>query len=307
MKLTVTIGTYNRPEFIQKQVKNVLAQLVDGVSLVVFDNCSDIPVESLFMPAELDKFTIIRNKVNIGRDQNQVRCLEFVDGGWAWTLSDDDTIKSDAIKTALSLIEEYSDCCYINTCNKKNSLLTSFYELTDYFKIIGTFGNAFFQSECLYNMSKLSNYIFWFNDFLSSQVGQICMVLKYMELNTGEKCLMWNGRLTCEVQPGGWDLLKFVKNSSILIDKFDYDSNKLKSSLFKAIADMHLTNLTYSKYSKTEKIRLLRFIVRRHGRINILHYNFMTYLGFLANIVMPTPLFFFVKNKVAMIYNKMKA
>lgn len=303
MKLTITIGTYNRPNYIQKQVRDVLYQLVDGVSLVVFDNCSDIPVSSLFSQEELERFTIIRNRINIGRDQNQVRSLEYVEDGWAWTLSDDDKIKPNAVETALFLINNYSECCYINSGNKKTALLSGFSELTDYFKTFGTFGNSFFQSECLYNMDKLSTYIFWFNDFLSSQIGQICMVLKYLELNPQEKCYIWKGGLTCEVQPGGWNLLKFIKNSTILIDKFDYDAKRLRPSLFKAIADMHLTNLAYSNYSKVEKIRLLRFVVHRHGRLNIIRYNLVSYIGAIVNILFPTSIFSFFKNLIAKMYN----
>lgn len=304
MRLTIAIGTYNRPKFIQRQVRDVLLQMEEGVSLVVFDNSSDIPVVSLFSDEELSLFTIIRNKVNIGRDQNQVRSIEYVDEGWVWTLSDDDKLKPNAIKTVLNLINEHNDYCYINTSNKKKATLQSFHELTDYFKTIGTFGISFFQSECLYNMDKLTPYIQWFNEFLSSQIGQICMVMKYMEQNPGEKCFMWNEGLTCDVQPGGWDSLKFIKNSSILLDKFDYDKKHLKCSLFKAIADMHLTTIAYSNFQRKEKYKSLAYIVSRHGFINIIHYNLLSYIGALASILLPKAIFMSIKRVIANNYNK---
>lgn len=304
IKLTITIGTYNRPYYIARQVRDVLSQLVEGVSLTVFDNCSDIPVSSLFNEEELTRFTIIRNKVNIGRDQNQVRCLESVNDGWTWTLSDDDKIKPDAIKKAINLISQHQNCCYINTGNKVIARVESFEELTDYFKKMGTLGLAFFQSECLYNMNKLSPYIFWFNDFLSSQIGQICMIMKYMEKNPDEHCFMCNEGLTCETQPGGWELIPFIKNSSILIDKFDYKRKMLKGSLFKSLADTHLTMTAYSNQSKCEKIKILRFIIKRHGIFSIIRYNKITLMGLISNIVIPHTLFSSMKNKIAICYNK---
>ena len=97
-KLTITIPTYNRPDHIQRQVRDVLKQMTDEVALVVFDNCSDTPVSNLFTDEEKKKFDIIRNPVNIGGDANQARCLESVPEGWAWTLGDDDTIVDDAIQ-----------------------------------------------------------------------------------------------------------------------------------------------------------------------------------------------------------------
>lgn len=302
-KLTIAIGTYNRPNYIQRQVRDILSQLEDGVSLVVFDNCSDIPVSSLFTEDELPLFKIIRNKVNIGRDQNQVRCIEFVDEGWVWTLSDDDKLKPNAIKSAISLVCNHSDCCYINTGNKKIATLSSFHELADYFKTIGTFGISFFQSECLYNMDKLSTYIQYFNEFLSSQIGQICMVMKYMELNHGEKCFMWNGGLVCDIQPGGWDPLKFIKNSSILLDKFDYQHKILKTSLFKAIADMHLSTIIGSRVSYKQKVCSLIFVIHRHGLINILRYNYLLFGGVLMDIVLPQKIFSYIKNLISNNYN----
>ena len=184
MKLYITIPTYNRPTQIQKQVRDVLKQLRENVYLIVVDNCSDVPVDTYFTKDELCKFTIIRNRINIGRDQNQVRCLENVEDGWAWTLSDDDTILDNSIETIMNAINEHPDFCYINFGNKKEAIVESFDELVKYLGITGTFGISFFQSACVYNMSRLSNSLWWFNDFLSSQVGQICMVLKHMEKNS---------------------------------------------------------------------------------------------------------------------------
>ena len=51
--LRITIPTYNRPDYIQRQIRDLLPQLQEGVSIVVYDNCSDIPVSTLFTKEEL--------------------------------------------------------------------------------------------------------------------------------------------------------------------------------------------------------------------------------------------------------------
>lgn len=303
MKLTVSIGTYNRPEFIQKQVRNVLKQLQEGVQLCVFDNCSDTPVATLFTQDELSQFTLIRNKINIGRDQNQVRSIEYVDDGWVWTLSDDDTIKENAIQMILDTIEKYPDYCYINFGNKKVKDCHSFEDLVSYFKIVGTFGNSFFQSECVYNVDRVKDAIFWFNDFLSSQIGQICMVMKKMELNEEEKCIFLTEHLLTEAQPGGWSPLKFIKNSSIIVDKYYYKKKMLRGSLFKGMCDMYFPMLTQNQLTLGEFLHYNRFIIHKFGFINIIRFNLLTFVGNIASMCFPRKFFLYAKKIIAKKYN----
>ena len=258
IKLTISIGTYNRSQCIQRQVRDVLEQLEEGVQLYVFDNASDRPVSDLFTKEELSRFTIFRNTINIGRDQNQVRSLENVKEGWVWTLSDDDIIKKDAVRVVLKYINKHPKSCYINFGNKKESSIHNFQELTSYFSIVGTFGISFFQSSCVYNIDRIKKSLYWFNEFLSSQIGQICMVLKHMENNKGEMCLFTTTSIIEEVPPGGWSPKDFIINSSILFDKFHYRKRELKGTLFKGMGDMYFPMLS------TKKCPFLIFVIYIH-------------------------------------------
>ena len=302
-KLTISIGTYNRPEFIQSQVRSVLKQLNERVALYVFDNASDTPVESLFTSEELKQFTLVRNRINIGRDQNQVRSIETVTEGWVWTLSDDDTIKDDAVQTALRIIDNHNDCCFINFGNKKESLITSYDELVDYFKILGSFGRSFFQSECLYNVDKIAKSIYWFNDFLSSQIGQICMVIKHMEKNPGEQCLFLTEHLVAHAEPGGWSPLALITNSSIIVDKFHYDKKRLRKNLFKALADMYLSMLSESKLKFSDGVYYLRVIRHKFGFFTLLRYNTIKLCEFLLKVIVPQKAYLLVRRFFAHKYN----
>lgn len=276
MKLTISIGTYNRPADIQRQVRRILKQLNGNVQLCVFDNHSDIPVASLFEEDELNKFSIIRNKINIGRDQNQVRSIENVEDGWVWTLSDDDELTEGSIQKVLDTIDKYPECCYINFGNKKFYECNSFDELINYFSIVGTFGNSFFQSNCIYNVDRIKNSLFWFNEFLSSQIGQICMVLKHMELNQSEKCLFLNDIIVHNVKSGGWSKKLFVINSSIIIDKLHYKKNHLKSTLFKGMGDLYFPMLCSCELNLKEFLYFHSLLSNKLGLGNILKYNIIT-------------------------------
>jgi glycosyltransferase involved in cell wall biosynthesis len=304
MKLTITIPTFNRPQQIQDQVRSVLKQLTEDVALVVIDNCSTPAVESYFTAEELSKFTIIRNKVNIGRDQNQVRCLEYVNEGWAWTLSDDDSIRDDAVQMVLEAIERYSDCIYINFSNKKDMIITDYEDLLKYLSIIGAFGISFFQSVCIYNMDKISKSLMWFNDFLSSQIGQICMVIKHMELNQNEKCVFLRKSLLIATQPGGWDPLHLITNSSIIIDKFYYSSDLMRPTLYKALGDMYLTKLSQTQITVKSGWYYFSYICFKLGIWNILRYNFTTLAGFLVSKILPKKYYGLLRSKVAKSYNR---
>jgi glycosyltransferase involved in cell wall biosynthesis len=303
MKLTVTIPTYNRPKQIQNQVRDIIKQLTNDVELIVYDNYSDIPVRDLFTGEELSHLTIIRNEVNIGGDANQARCLENVKKGWVWTLSDDDKINDDAISIIFSLIENHSECCYINTGNKKTKEITSLNELLDYFKIIGSFGISFFQSANLFNMDKMHLSVFWFYNFLSSQIGQICMVIKYFELSSDPLCFFTTQSLICNVSPGGWSPLKLITNSSIIIDKFHYCPKLMRCTLFKALGDLYLDFLGKAKISFKERLYYLSYISFKLGFFNIIILNRYKVIEYILIRLLPQKLFYSVRSFVADKYN----
>lgn len=304
MKLTITIPTYNRPEKILSQVLSLLPQLTDDVQLIVYDNCSDTPVSTLFEKNVLERIVIVRNPINIGRDQNQVRCLENVEKGWVWTLSDDDVVTENALQTIKKYLAEYSHCCYINFCNKKDFVAKSFEELVGFFSITGTFGISFFQSACLYNMDILRPYLWYFNDFLSSQIGQICMVMKYMEKTGDYGCVFSKESIIQEVPPGGWNPFDFIINSSIIIDKFHYKSGFLKKNLFKGMGDMYFTMLSSSHMKFNQFCYYHSYVVFKLGLFNVIRYNFVTFLGTVIRRIVPQKVFLLFRKYISYRYNK---
>ena len=303
--LTITIPTFNRPEHIRRQVRDLLPQLRAETSLIVYDNCSDIPVSSLFTQEELSQFIIVRNRFNIGGVANIGKCLaENGETGWIWLLGDDDRIADNAVDFILKTINNHQECCFINFQQKQTKLTSTFLEFLDYMKIIGAFGVSFFQSACLFNMDKLSPYVMYYYEFISSWVGQIAMVIKYLEHNPNDHCFFTADRIIIDSSVGGWSHLEIIVTSSILIDRFNNQKKIMRKNLFKALGDMDFTILAQEKSSFSTKWFYRSFIIGKLGYINVLKYNKVTYGQYVLSVLLPSKLFARLRACVAMRYKK---
>lgn len=294
--LNIVIPTYNRPEAIKKQVALLLPQLTSEVSLTVFDNHSDIPVSKLFAEQDLCRFTVIRNTVNIGGDANIARCLESVSTGWAWPLGDDDPVKDNAVETVLNHIKTYGKYCYINFGNVRQADIRSFNDLNNFLGEYGTLGRAFFISHCLFNMTILHNYLFFYYKFLSSQIGQLGFVVKYFEDNPLANALFKQDYLVnYNTVAVTWNPMNLIVNSSIIIDQFRNSKIKYQSGLFKGLCNMYLGYLSHYECSLKEKFYYHNYIKSKLGICNMLKFSLIVYVGFLIQFVLPKSLYKMLK------------
>ncbi len=157
MKLTIAIPTYNRPEAIQKQVRNLLPQLREGVQLIVYDNASEIPVQSLFTEEEKRLFAIHRNPVNVGAEANICKCFEACcNSEWGFIPGDDDELYPDAVFRILKQMEKYPDAVFINFGCEKDEILDSeeacLLSLADGWE---SFGNTLWLSKGVYHTGRM--------------------------------------------------------------------------------------------------------------------------------------------------------
>jgi glycosyltransferase involved in cell wall biosynthesis len=277
--LTISIPTYNRPEKIKTQVRLLLPQLTDQVDLVVYDNCSDIPVKNYFSEDELTKFTLIRNKVNVGGDANIARCFENCNTKWLWTLSDDDFVKFDAVEIILNQINQNSDYIFINFCKGISFETYGFEELAYEFKSPTVFSSSFTMSSCLYNMSKLKVKLEHYYNNLSSMMGTTILVLKYVHSHRNARCKFVDfspiESFNIEV---GWNYGDFIRRSRLF--KYSFNSYKNFGFYRSLFLGYHLTNYWLlihnrkeSKVTYLERWRLFGLAVFNQGLINALYYT----------------------------------
>lgn len=276
--LTIAIPTYNRPEQIQKQVRLLLPQLEERIILVVYDNCSPIPVKDLFRDDELSEFNLIRNSTNIGGDANIARCFEYCTTPWLWTLSDDDLVKPDAVELVLADIAEHSDSTFINYNSLNYFKTIGFEELSHSLRNENVFGNSFAMASCLYNINKLKSYLLHYYNNLSSNLGTLILVLKYVQKHNESVCVfLVKTPIAIYNSAVGWNYGSFIKRSKQFIDAFDDKKSNLKGTLFLGCHKVNYTLIIMdrkeSNMSYSQRWGALICAIRNQGILNALRYS----------------------------------
>lgn len=116
--LTVAIPTYDRPGPLRRTLEHLLPQLTTECHLVLSDNHSPTPAESVLreltggeVPAGV---TLVRHPVNVGSMSNILRCYERCATEWLWVLGDDDTPRPGAVAAILDWVKRYPDAVAVN-------------------------------------------------------------------------------------------------------------------------------------------------------------------------------------------------
>lgn len=108
--LTIAIPTYNRREAVTSLVGQLLPQLTSSCKLVVYDNQSEVPVQT-YLPEGVH---VVRNPINVGMVGNFLRCFEGCDTEWLWIIGDDDTVTPNGVALVLERLRRHPDAVFIN-------------------------------------------------------------------------------------------------------------------------------------------------------------------------------------------------
>ena len=294
--LTIGIPTYNRPNSIVKTVRALLPQLNDLVVLKVWDNCSDTPVSTLFTDEEKEKFTIIRNKTNIGGDANICGVIYNADTKWVWDLGDDDEPLENAVEVILNYIGKYPEALFFKYNSYIERELHSFNDVVDICKYQWVFSNFLYISSGIYNREKLNGDIQHYYVNLSSMVGQTIFILKHLE-KKDEECYFLSKKIvghsvdgleegTEEIEGGTWDAATFINRSSIIFDVFKDKKKALNSTLFAGVANQYLNSLGGHGLSMAKTLSSLKKTIENVGLINILRFNHSAFGKLLVKLLL---------------------
>lgn len=307
--LTIGIPTYNRPNSIQDTVRRLLPQLNENVVLKVYDNCSEIPVASLFSDEEKKQFVIVRNKVNIGGDANICGVIYNAETKWVWDLGDDDGPLPNAVETILHTINQYPEDILINFNSYLEKKTDSFGSLSRFCGYMNIFSNFLFISSGVYNRDKLKNYIQQYYIHLSSKIGQVIFILKYLEAQDGvvrflsEEIIEHSVNVKDEAQDNiegvTWSPEEFIRCSSVIFHTFDYKKKYLSKCIFKEIAREYIRGVFVCDLSLSKKLKLWMFVVRTVGLFNIIRYNSHTVLLYIFRYTLPQKIYNSLKRKAA--------
>lgn len=107
MRLSLCIATYNRGRFIGETLDSIVAQLRDGVEVVIVDGASpDNTPEILAEYArKVPAVRYFREAENSGVDRDYDKAVGYAAGEHCWLLTDDDTLAPAAIDRALLALE----------------------------------------------------------------------------------------------------------------------------------------------------------------------------------------------------------
>jgi len=291
--LTIGIPTYNRPKNIVATVQALLPQIDERISLIVYDNCSDKPVSELFSDDEKAKFTIVRNRANIGGDANIAGVIYYAETKWVWDLGDDDVPTPDAIDIIMSQITLHPDALLFNFNTYKTGVTSNFVELADICKYRCMFSNLLFISSGIYNREKLLNDIVYYYMNLTSMIGQSIFILKHLE-RQDDKCYFLSEKIVHhsidgideelgnEIKPRikesqrRWSREVFIKRSSLIFDIFANKRKVLDSTLFKGLALEYLKIIldpSEAEMTFWQRIKMFRYVMRIVGCYNLFRYN----------------------------------
>ena len=295
--LTIRIPTYNRPKSIVSTVRALLPQLNDKVVLKVYDNCSDPSVAELFTDEEKKRFTIIRNKANIGGDANICGVIYNADTKWVWDLGDDDGPLPDAIETILGTIAKYPNALFFKFNSYIEKDLHTFEGLCELHRYKWIFNNFLFISSGIYNRDKLIGDIQHFYVNLSSMVGQTIFVLKHLERQK-EDFYFFSKKIVQhsvggmqeednrEIERGHWDPIVFIKRSSILFDTFKEKRNFLNKTLYVGVATQYLSSIGGNDMTISHSLKSLHAVIKNIGFYNLLRYNSSPLVRTLVKIIL---------------------
>jgi acetyltransferase-like isoleucine patch superfamily enzyme len=104
--LSIAIPSYNRLPFLMGTLSSVLAQIQDGVELLVCDNCSSDGTPD-YLKSIRSNIRVFRQKENVGPDKNMLSCLELSEGQYTWILCDDDLPQVQAVSRILCAITAF--------------------------------------------------------------------------------------------------------------------------------------------------------------------------------------------------------
>lgn len=115
-RLSICIATYNRGKFIGETLDSILAQMVQGVELLVVDGASPdntLQVMARYVESYPD-IRYYREQENSGIDRDYDKAVGYAKGEYCWLMSDDDLVRPGAIQKVLSTLESGTDLIVVN-------------------------------------------------------------------------------------------------------------------------------------------------------------------------------------------------
>lgn len=121
IKISICMPTRNRAGFIGETLESVISQSDDSVEIVVVDGASTDNTAEVVQryQQKFKNLVYYRGEKNGGVDRDMAKAIELARGEYCWLFSDDDSLKSGAIKRILKEIESGYEIylCNVTACD----------------------------------------------------------------------------------------------------------------------------------------------------------------------------------------------
>ena len=122
MKLSICIPTYNRCDFLLKNLVWIAGQIQKGhhsdIEIVVADNAStDGTADRVrqFIQATPDlKIKFITHSKNLGFDRNVLSAVAGAQGEYCWLMGDDDVLNEGALEKLIQVFSDNPECVHVH-------------------------------------------------------------------------------------------------------------------------------------------------------------------------------------------------
>jgi glycosyltransferase involved in cell wall biosynthesis len=219
--LTIYIPTFNRPKQLLRTLEGILPQLNDKIELVISDNCSFPPVQEILGAEILQRVRIIRNRHNVGANENILRGFEVARTPWLWTLSDDDLISATAVKDIFAAIDSFSGDSLIAILKfgDEHHIVPEF-TMTSIDQLPDCIGNLIFISSSVFHVDNCKEAAMVAHQYAYSMVPALMIVL--IAVLKKKKAVFMRLMIAKWLRPAKDHAWSFLGFSNAILTMFEY-------------------------------------------------------------------------------------
>lgn len=292
-KLTICIPTYNRAEYLKKQLSFFQKQIqtkkniLDSVRFIVSDNASTDETPEILkgMQIEYDFFEYDTNPSNLGLVGNIIALLNSSVTEYVWFVSDDDELKEGIIDEILNIIvkNESPEFVFLNYSSngKKGFSGKSGYRLdsknaaSEIFR--ECYGSLVFMTSCVYKRKNLLELI------NNPMFNRLSAPMLYSFYSCSKGAIFITSSVWVKFRPGNASYAGFSRNLKLKFEeyipileqlpKFGFPNSEVKKTIQIFFKDQSHAHLLYNYINFSNSLHLYKY------------YSFKTLFKFPKNII----------------------
>lgn len=230
IQLSVMIPTYNRKTQLSNTLDALENQTDSNFKIVISDNHSDYDINDILIgrtKSFLSRIMVYRRRQNIGADANIVNLFTLCDTKWAWFLSDDDRVMTDAIAKILAEIGAHPDAGAFNFSLEEfrqighiriDKSLTDFIDFyyPNHRKLYGDF---IFLGNKVFNLERINDCIGYMFMYNYTKVSSIVLIYSILEKHI-PYCTVVGTKIVDYISSDNrsWDLTSVALGTRTLMD-----------------------------------------------------------------------------------------